>query len=424
MDEWLESNAKNHANEAAKEALPRLNQAMANMQSNANAVYIQAANKAAQRASKVGREQALREAVAEMAAKGVSAFSYSRRDGTTVEVSADVGVRRIINDAMRTRRIEQVMNIASRTGADLVEVSTTANARKSHEAWQGGVYSLTGATPGYPIFDVACRVGDPVNGIGGYNCGHTIALYHEGFERVFDDPLDGTGYTTDEVRALTSEQRRLEREIRKEKRVKEVLNEEGIDTRQSTSRIKDLTERVRGLVNSHHDVLTRRKGYREAIAPILRERAGAAGVVHLDAQSKLRVENATWAVVQRDDWAKKGLGVNKGNQEKHIPGTHQYELKTKKVLEQGIYAEQSTLTISYEECESLIKEHAGNGLVCCNRDGSWNGKELCKASKAIGYYVDPITDNGDPGKRHMTRFFFIIYGKNGSHIVPTSGKNA
>lgn len=424
MDNDIIKGAQKLASESAKEASVQLDAVMLNMRDEANAIYIQAANQAAMRSKAVGREQALREAVAQMASKGVSAYSYVDKNGRTVHVSADVGVRRIINDTMRERQISQILSIADKTGVDLVEVSSTSNARKSHEAWQGKVYSLSGRTDGYEKFSEACHVGDPVNGIGGYNCGHTVALFHEGHRKVYRDPLEGTDYTTEQVRELTSHQRYLEREIRREKRVSEVMKSAGLDARNVNAKVRTLSQRLQELVNEHPDVLTRRKGYREATAPILRKRAGAQVVVQLAKDDASNLENLQWAILQRNEWAKRGLGINKGNQEKHIPGTHQYDLKKEKVSSEGIYAEPSYLTISYEECEELVRKYSGKGSVLFGNDGEWLGSEICRAPYNIGFYVDRITDDGEPGKHHATRYFKIIYSGKGVHIVPTNGRNS
>lgn len=280
MDKDTLNDVERFANEASKEIAPQIQSVMTNMQNDANALYVRYANQAAIRASKVGREQALREAVTKLAGERVCAYSYTREDGSTVRVSADVGIRRMINDSMRERQIRQTLNIADRTGVNLVEVNSTSNARPSHAAWQGKIYSINGSTPEYPNFEESCHVGDPVKGIGGYNCGHTVALYHEGFSRVYSDPLEGTGYTTEQVRDLTSQQREYEREIRKEKRIREVLKASGFDTKATSARIKALSADLQQLIDDNSSVLYRKQGYREAIAPILRRREGLSGVVH------------------------------------------------------------------------------------------------------------------------------------------------
>lgn len=283
MDNGIDRFTDSLASAAAIDASHKVDSVMSNMMLDANAVYIQAANEAAVRAKTVGREQALREAVASIADKGVAAYSFYTKDGTKVDVSADAGIRRIVNDAMRSRQIDQVLGIAERTGQNLVEVNTTANARKSHAEWQGKVYSLNGSTDKYPNFEESCHVGDPVNGIGGYNCGHTIAIYYEGHKKVFADPLEGTGYTTEQVRRLTTKQRTLERNIREKKRVVEVLKNCGFDASPEKAKLRSLEQSLATLIEKHHEVLRRRRNYREGIYGIRRARTSqkAKEAVHL-----------------------------------------------------------------------------------------------------------------------------------------------
>jgi len=119
--------------------------------------------------------------VSRLAQRGLVATSYVRRDGTVVNVPVDVGLRRALHAAGRQRRMGYALEVAGETSG-LVEVSWTRNARKSHADWQGGVYRVRKAREGedidrYPDFRKACRVGDPVDGIGGYNCGHKVTAY-------------------------------------------------------------------------------------------------------------------------------------------------------------------------------------------------------------------------------------------------------
>ena len=87
-------------------------------------------------------EQAMKEAVQMMASEGVHAYTYTRKDGTLVRVPADVGIRRAVYTAGRTRLNDQTMNVALETRHDLIEVNETRNCRQSHELINGKVFSL------------------------------------------------------------------------------------------------------------------------------------------------------------------------------------------------------------------------------------------------------------------------------------------
>lgn len=245
-----------------------------NMRKSAVTAYHAAAQRARQRAAVVGYERAMQEAVTELARQGLTAYTYEREGGgkQTVRVPVDVGIRRAIHNSGKNEQMEQMLRIAKRTGANLVEVSWTGNPRKSHHKWEGKIYQLKGSGP-YPNFYRACKVGDPVDGIGGYNCGHKATIYHEGGPRRFSDPLEGTGYTAEEASALTSKQARLENEIRKEKRAAEVLKASGLDATEANRRVMMRQKQLRELIAEHPKVLHRRN-WRESIYEKARREAG------------------------------------------------------------------------------------------------------------------------------------------------------
>lgn len=277
--------ARNRARKAQQNLAPQYQSMASNIANEANKLYMQAANQAARRAGQIGREEALREAIAKLAEQDVTGYTYSRKDGTEVRVSADVGIRRMINDEMRNTRIDQVVSLAQRTGQDLVEVSSTPNARKSHAEWQGKVYSLTGATKGYKLFETACHVGDLVDGIGGYNCGHTVSIYHGEKHSSFDDPLEGTGLTTEEAREIIAAQRKLENELRKLKRAKEILQAEGYKATDINARMRTKVDQLNKLQATYPDIV-RRQAYRENIFTRTRKMLDLIGKVESGAKEQ------------------------------------------------------------------------------------------------------------------------------------------
>ena len=279
------NDARNRARRAQQNLAPQYQSVASNIVNEANKLYMQAANQAARRAGQIGREEALREAIAKLAEQDVTGYTYSRKDGTEVRVSADVGIRRMINDEMRNTRIDQVVSLARRAGQDLVEVSSTPNARKSHAEWQGKVYSLTGATRGYKRFDIACHVGDLVDGIGGYNCGHTVSIYHGERHSSFNDPLEGTGLTTEEAREIIATQRKLENELRKLKRAKEILQSEGYKATDINARMRTKIDQLNKLQAADPDIV-RRQAYRENIFTRTRKMLDLIGKVESGVEEK------------------------------------------------------------------------------------------------------------------------------------------
>ena len=226
-------------------------------------VYLDAVAQARRDVARMGHARAMERAVSRMARQGLTAYTYKRRGPggsmVTVRVPVDVGVRRAITNSGLQAMMREERAMAERHGLDLVEVNITPNARPSHADWQGRIYSLSGDHPDYPKFDEACRVGDLVNGIGGYNCKHRYAVTVEGAKQVFRDPLEGTGYTPDEARAAVSKQRRLENEIRKAKRLRETLKSQGLDTTDAERRVRARQKALRDHIAEHPKLLHRER---------------------------------------------------------------------------------------------------------------------------------------------------------------------
>ncbi len=97
-------------------------------------------------------------------------------------------------------------------GWDLVRVSSHYGARPSHAAWQGGLYSLNGNTPGYQLLSEATGYGT-VTGLCGANCRHSYGpglKDHNPYERINKKQNDKTYEDM-------QRQRDLERRIRRSK---------------------------------------------------------------------------------------------------------------------------------------------------------------------------------------------------------------
>lgn len=170
-------------------------------------------------------ERALHAAVRRLEREGVSTVTYRNAEtgAQTVRNKVDVAVRRhirtqIAQDSMR--RTEQVLDDA---GVELVEVSSHAGSRPSHQEWEGRVYSRSGdkviGGVRYRDFRTACCWGDVADGIGGANCRHSYAAYFPGMERAYrPNPKHPSGMSNTQAYELTQRQRALERGIRATKR--------------------------------------------------------------------------------------------------------------------------------------------------------------------------------------------------------------
>ena len=238
------------------------------MSQNSVQVYLKAANHAAARVGVVG-EQAMKEAVQMMATEGVHAYTYTRKDGTLVRVPADVGIRRAVYTAGRTRLNDQTLAVAAETRHDLIEVSETRNCRPSHELINGKVFSISGADPKYPKWDSACDAC-----LHDYNCGHSIRIYNERIGKSFSNAMARSDQgTLEERRELVTRQRALENRIRKQKRTVDALKAAGQDTKPANARLNATRAQLRDLIAANPKVLYRDR-HREAVYDSAQRMAG------------------------------------------------------------------------------------------------------------------------------------------------------
>lgn len=271
------ADTNNHITEAAKlsqeaykAAKKDISQTITGMSGNTRKIFNAAVAKAAHDVNYKG-EKAMAEAVQALASQGIYASTHYDKNGKLYRVPADVAVRQAVYTSGRQRFNGQVKDIALKTGKDLVEVNSTANCRPSHEAINGKIFSLSGSDPRYPKMtsDLEALFHD-------YNCGHQWAIYHEGLERVFEDPLEGTGYTVEEARAAVGKQRRYENSIRKQKRVVEALKAAGQETTDANRRLSALQRRLREHIEANKAVC-RRERHREQLYDTARRMRAVAG---------------------------------------------------------------------------------------------------------------------------------------------------
>ncbi|MCT4713943.1 polymorphic toxin type 50 domain-containing protein [Enterobacteriaceae bacterium H18W14] len=96
--------------------------------------------------------------------------------------------------------------------------------------------------------------------------------------------------------------------------------------------------------------------------------------------------------------------INKGQQNKHIPGSNEYKIASEAGLNK------STLTVSPD---SLLPKLGTGQQVGNNPVGSPGSKERINYGQNIGNYIDPQTGVSTP-----TTNGIVHYGKNSVHIVP------
>ena len=191
-----------------------------------------------------------------------------------------MAVRQAVYTSGRQRFNGQVLDVAQRTGQDLIEVSSTPNCRPSHEVINGKIFSISGQDRRSPKWtaDLEALTHD-------YNCGHSIAIYHEGMERVFSDPLEGTGYSVEEARKAYAKQRRYESQIRKQKRTVEALKAAGLETREANAQLNALRHRLKKHIEDNSAIL-RRERHREQLYDSAQRMKNAKRIVPTPAPKK------------------------------------------------------------------------------------------------------------------------------------------
>lgn len=180
----------------------------------------------------ISYNQAIKDAVKELASGGLRVVDYESGHRDHVDVAA----RRAVMTGISQLCGKYTEQAAEWLETPYYEVSAHAGARdvpgrspwSSHKAWQGKVYSARSGDI-YPNIYSVCGLGY-VDGLEGANCRHRRDIWVEGVsERTYTDEqlehiddglgctFEGKNYTAYEA---TQMQRRIERTIRKQKRLK------------------------------------------------------------------------------------------------------------------------------------------------------------------------------------------------------------
>lgn len=184
-------------------------------------------------------QQAVRAAVHDVAAQGLTVISYaSRRD------QLDVATRRAVLTGVGQTTGRLQIALADDMGVDLVQTSAHAGARNkgvgpaNHQSWQGKVFSRSGASKRYPDFVKSTGYGTGA-GLAGWNCRHSFFPFFEGisenaYNKATLDEFAGrkATYQGKEMSFYdaTQEQRAIERKIRYWKRQQSAMEAASLDS--------------------------------------------------------------------------------------------------------------------------------------------------------------------------------------------------
>lgn len=186
-------------------------------------------------------DEATKAACNNLASKGLTTVQYL--NGKPVQRSIEAAVRMNILTGVNQTAANITLNNCDELGCDLVETSAHIGARPSHEDWQGQIFSLSGANKKYRPFSV-CGLGE-ADGICGINCRHSYYPYFEGMEEHYtQDDLDDMAketvdYNGEKLSRYEGEQqlRKIERNIRKYKRVALTQEAGGVDSTKAREKL-------------------------------------------------------------------------------------------------------------------------------------------------------------------------------------------
>ena len=198
----------------------------------------------------INYNQAIKAAVKQIANSGLKVVDYESGHRDHIDVAA----RRAVMTGVSQICAKYTEQSAEYLETPYFEVSAHSGARdkpgpspwSSHKDWQGRVYSIR-ANDIYPSIYEVCGLG-AVDGLEGANCRHRRFPWVEGVsERTYTDEqlahiddglgctFDGKTYTAYEA---TQMQRRIERTIRKQKRLKNAYSVAGLEEDATAANIK------------------------------------------------------------------------------------------------------------------------------------------------------------------------------------------
>ena len=207
-------------------------------------------------------ETAIRNAIKALAEKGIDSVRYPSGRVDSMEVA----VRRAIVTGINQTAGDMQLARAEDVDTKYVETTAHAGARPEHEVWQGKVFKLHGEEPGYPNFYEATGYGTGP-GLCGYNCRHNFFPFYPGLSiPAYSDEMlaeyaakdylyNGKKYTEYEVSQM---QRYYERARRKWKREYLMQEAAGLDTTESSVKMRSYMEKLKNLeeqtrMPSQHD---------------------------------------------------------------------------------------------------------------------------------------------------------------------------
>ena len=380
----------------------------------------------------INYNQAIKTAVKQLADSGLKVVDYESGHHDSIDVAA----RRAVMTGVSQICAKYTEQSAEYLETPYFEVSAHSGARdkpgpspwSSHKDWQGKVYSIRTGDIYLSIYD-ACGLG-AVDGLEGANCRHRRYPWVEGVsERTYtdeqlqhiDDGLgceyDGKKYTAYES---TQMQRRIERTIRKQKRLKTAYEAAGLTGDATTANIK-----LRRL-NAKYKEFSKAAGMpeqRERLKVLYGDEKSEAAAQALKAKRQSEAEQAALQNEKNIAILKEKIAsgeistvIRPQVQARHIEGTMEFERYKAQRISNG-KTPQSVMTITMQEAQEFVDSCSGTGTVIIQKqkNGALKIVEFANADATIGRYYKN-------NAYHKTNRAGIYYSKKGTHVVPTEPK--
>lgn len=380
----------------------------------------------------INYNQAIKTAVKELADSGLKVVDYESGHRDHV----DVAVRRAVMTGVSQICAKYTEQSSEYLDTPYFEVSAHVGARdkpgpspwSSHKDWQGKVYSIHIGDIYPSIYDV-CGLG-AVDGLEGANCRHRRFPWVEGVsERTYTDEQlahidDGLGCTfegkTYTAYEATQMQRRIERTIRKQNRLKTAYEAAGLTGDATTANIK-----LRRL-NAKYKEFSKAAGLpeqRERLKVLYGDEkseaaAQALKAKHQSEEEQAALQNEKNIAILKEKIASGEIStvIRPQVQARHIEGTMEFERYKAQRISNG-KTPQSVMTITMQEAQEFVDSRSGTGTVIIQKqkNGALKIVEFANADATIGRYYKN-------NAYHKTNRAGIYYSKKGTHVVPTKPK--
>lgn len=380
----------------------------------------------------INYKQAIKAAVKQLADSGLKVVDYESGHRDQIDVAA----RRAVMTGVSQICAKYTEQSAEYLETPYFEVSAHSGARdkpgpspwSSHKDWQGKVYSIHIGDIYPSIYDV-CGLG-AVDGLEGANCRHRRYPWVEGVsERTYTDEQlqhidDGLGCEYDAKKysayEATQMQRRIERTIRKQKRLKNAYEAAGLTDDATTANIK-----LRRL-NAKYKEFSKAAGLpeqRERLKVLYGDEKSEAAAQALKAKRQSEAEQAALQNEKNIAILKEKIAsweistvIRPQVQARHIEGTMEFERYKAQRISNG-KTPQSVMTITMQEAQEFVDSRSGTGTVIIQKqkNGALKIVEFANADATIGRYYKN-------NAYHKTNRAGIYYSKKGTHVVPTEPK--